>query len=253
METPTVLLVDGVKTANIRNCIIYGNTYGDLSGISNNANYCNLQSSHSGNENIYSDPCFINLQENNLHIDVNSHCKNAGDSNGIPIDETDIDGENRIKYGRVDIGADEFYRSPDFDRNGIVNFKDFALFAVDWMKTADFNDDFDLDYNNQVGSSDLQLFCQDWLWQLSWVVAVTFDIGEEQMMMQEQQQNIFAVGQTMELESMTQLTQVQTVITEEDIENAVDWLDSLWLDGSLNNMSESEYQQFRQSVEDSPI
>ena len=188
-----------------------------------------------------------------LHITEDSPCKNKGDSNGISSNERDIDGEDRVKCGRVDIGADEFYRSPDFDRNGIVNFKDLALFAVDWMKTADFNDDFDLDYNNQVSSGDLQLFCDDWLWQLSWVVAVTFDIGEEQMMMQEQQQNMLTLVKTLSMESMTQNTQTQTVLTEEDIQSAVDWLDSLWLNGTLNNMSESEYQQFRQSVEDSPI
>lgn len=40
-------------------------------------------------------------------------------------DETDIDGESRIYYGRVDIGGDEYHWSPaDFDEDGTVNLID---------------------------------------------------------------------------------------------------------------------------------
>jgi hypothetical protein len=71
-----------------------------------------------------------------------------GDANG-----TDI----------VDMGADEFYWSPaDFDRNGIVNFLDYAVLAAAWLTD---NPNISLDNDNDVDMYDLALFCKDWLWQ----------------------------------------------------------------------------------------
>ena len=58
--------------------------------------------------------------------------------------------------------------SRDFNRDTIVNFKDFALFAEHWRTTiaSDPNDvaaKFDLDADRHAGPSDLALFCKFWL------------------------------------------------------------------------------------------
>jgi parallel beta-helix repeat protein len=172
----------GYADANIRNCIIRGNTEGDLGGGTfNNVNYCCLQSYHSGTGNIYgdaNDPCFVNPPDN-LHIKKNSPCRNKGNSNGIPSGETDIDGEGRIN-GIVDIGADEYYRSPDFDKNGIVNFKDFALLAKVWEADSP---TYNLADGTIIDNKDLVAFCNDWLTQPGGGSGWMFESQGGQMMM----------------------------------------------------------------------
>ncbi|GAJ14183.1 unnamed protein product, partial [marine sediment metagenome] len=123
---------------NISNCIISGNDSNDLyrvNGSFNKVNYCLLQNTHSGIGNLTGDPCFMNIDidSDDLHLDETSQCKDSGDPNG-DYDETDIDGENRIYYGRVDIGADEYYWSPaDFNEDGFVNLIDCAIFVAAWQ------------------------------------------------------------------------------------------------------------------------
>jgi hypothetical protein len=136
-------------------------------------NYCCLQEVHSGTGNIVSDPCFINPSDvNDLHICENSACKDTGDPNGNYQWQTDIDGEDRIYYGRVDIGADEYYWSPaDFDESGNVDFADYAILNTAWASVAgesDYNETCDIEDNNAIGAGDLKLFCEDWLWEKAW-------------------------------------------------------------------------------------
>jgi hypothetical protein len=152
---------------NVLNCILYGNDSNDFyrtSGSFSTVNYCCLQNTHSsGIGNFVADPLFTLSDDNDLHIDEDSPCVNAGDPCGVYVNEKDIDDENRIYYGRVDVGADEYYWSPaDYDKDGIVNFADYAAFAHAW-RTNDAN--ISLDGDNDVDIDDLVLFCADWLWQ----------------------------------------------------------------------------------------
>lgn len=98
---------------NILNCIISGNDINDLyrpDGSFNKVNFCLLQNPHSGTGNLTGDAGFKNPSNpNDLHIGENSQCKNAGDPCGNYDYETDIDGEERIRYGRIDLGGDEYY------------------------------------------------------------------------------------------------------------------------------------------------
>jgi hypothetical protein len=60
---------------------------------------------------------FVNPSSSNYHITVNSPCKNAGDPGINPqvleyLVQTDIDGDSRVLYGRIDIGADEYMPAP---------------------------------------------------------------------------------------------------------------------------------------------
>ena len=58
-------------------------------------------------------------------------------NNNAYKNDRDIDSEPRIKFGRVDIGADEANTHPmDFDQDGSVDFRDFARFAEAWQWQA---------------------------------------------------------------------------------------------------------------------
>jgi parallel beta-helix repeat protein len=59
--------------------------------------------------NISLDPMFVDPQNNDYHLQINSPCINAGDMDYSPAPgETDIYGNSRMIHGRVDIGAAEF-------------------------------------------------------------------------------------------------------------------------------------------------
>jgi parallel beta-helix repeat protein len=175
---------------NIINCIITGNDTNDLykpGGSFGEVNYCLLQHSHSGIGNITGDPCFINILGNpdDLHIDVNSICKDAGDPNVSYDDERDIDGEPRVAFGRADIGGDEYYWSKaDYNKDANVNFIDFASLARPWGAQ---DSNISLNTDSDVDIEDLKLFCDDWLWkpawiQRQWMLDMAFDGGNDMAM-----------------------------------------------------------------------
>ena len=75
---------------------------------------------------------------------------NRGDPSGDYTGQADIDGEARVLYGQVDIGADEVYPAAgDFEPDEDIDLTDFALFVgqwpnspcsgPDWCGNADFN------------------------------------------------------------------------------------------------------------------
>jgi alpha-tubulin suppressor-like RCC1 family protein len=154
---------------NIMNCIIVGNDTNDIyrpSGTFGKVKYCLLQRSYTGTGNITGDPCFANYSsnENDFHISQNSKCRNAGNPTGsYGSKEKDIDGETRVKNGRIDIGADEQYISEaDFDSSGIVNWVDYRYLAGNWRFSQS---NYSLDDDNDIDGRDLALFCEDWLWE----------------------------------------------------------------------------------------
>ena len=49
--------------------------------------------------------------------------------------QTDMDGQDRLLYDNVDIGADEVFPiAGDIDGDGDVDFDDFAYFSGHWLK-----------------------------------------------------------------------------------------------------------------------
>jgi len=98
---------------NISNCILWGNN-GDLVGCT--ATYSCIEDGDGGTGNISSDPCFVDDVNDNFHLDVNSLCINAGDPNKTGDGETDIDGDQRVIRGRVDMGGDEARRVYNIDQ-----------------------------------------------------------------------------------------------------------------------------------------
>ncbi|MDD5064563.1 MAG: hypothetical protein PHQ35_07400 [Phycisphaerae bacterium] len=99
-----------------------------------------------GSGNIDEDPLFIDSngldripgtaddEEGYVHLRGYSPCINAGDPGGDYSGQVDIDNQPRVAYGRVDMGADEVFPiAGDFEPDGDVDFRDFAVFANNWL------------------------------------------------------------------------------------------------------------------------
>jgi hypothetical protein len=100
--------------AVITNCILWDDTAPNGSEIyvssssSVVVSYSDVEGGWSGSYNINSDPCFVNSDANDFHLDFDSPCIDAGDPNGDYDGQKDIDGQPRVIDSRVDIGADEW-------------------------------------------------------------------------------------------------------------------------------------------------
>lgn len=91
----TGVLMSDVGDPVLRNNCVYGNSEG------------NYQYVAPGIGDISGDPLFVDRTNGDYHLKIVSPCVNAGwnDAPGLP--SLDMDGESRILYGTVDIGADE--------------------------------------------------------------------------------------------------------------------------------------------------
>ena len=77
-----------------------------------------------GDGNLELDPLFLDTVNYNYRLSENSPCIDAGtqDTTGLNIPNTDLDGNERIWNGRIDIGAYEYGSGPPSD---IIGQKDF--------------------------------------------------------------------------------------------------------------------------------
>jgi predicted outer membrane repeat protein len=128
------------------NSIFWNNS---LWGYTNSVSFCNIPSSSGlqalGSTNMII-PQFVKpgVWQNNVfmggdyHLGPQSPCVNAGDPNYVAAPgETDLDGNPRIRFGRIDMGAYEASSHPmDFNQDGKVDLKDFASFAQAWLWQA---------------------------------------------------------------------------------------------------------------------
>jgi len=98
-------------------------SYSDVAGDPNDPNAIRVDPNCTlnwGAKNIGIDPLFVDpdgpdgdpntWEDNDHHLAPGSPCVNAGDPNGDYTDQTDIDGQRRVNSGRVEIGADEYFR-----------------------------------------------------------------------------------------------------------------------------------------------
>jgi len=242
----------------LTNCIIWGNDSGSLKYHDHNVKYSCIEDGYAGGTNISANPLFYNdpNDPNNYHLDVNSPCIDAGDlSFTAETDETDIDGEERVVNGCVDMGADEYYWSPaDFDEDGNVNFIDYAVFAAAWKSESgqgNYNDDCDLEDNNSIDYNDLALFCDDWLWVGGWtqefMMMMYGGMGMQQGDYSESVSEPF--GQTEEQTS--QAEELEGEFEEPDLAAIIEYIDMVWLSGDLKeSMTEEQYLEFRKAIEE---
>jgi hypothetical protein len=239
----------------IINCIIWCAT--PLPDVGYNVSYSCVKGGYDGEGNKNEDPIFYDANANNYHLKPNSPCRDKGDANDIPENEKDIDGEDRIKYGNVDIGADEFYWShSDIDRNSDVNFIDFAIFANDWTKSSDFNELCDIDFNDVINSNDLKLFSADWLWEAGWLN--NWESESQFMMMQQSQGDSLQISQKSTNGIVVEKTERVSVpqkskVTEEDIKKTIEWFEWLWDEGILKaRLTEDQFNDFLKTIENTP-
>jgi len=97
------------------NCVIYFNdivNYDDWgSGMS--YLYCCTYPWISGEGNITNAPLFANYGASDYHLKLGSPCLDAGTNLPSVMGEKDIDGNPRVIFGRVDMGAYELVPEPD--------------------------------------------------------------------------------------------------------------------------------------------
>jgi hypothetical protein len=125
--------------ALLTNCILWGNVGPALDLQFGNcaASYCDIQGGWPGTGNIDIAPLFV-PGDDTYHLSELSPCFNAGDPAGDYAGQTDIDGEPRVRFGRVDIGADEINTLAslgDLNCDGATDFGDinpFVLFLSDY-------------------------------------------------------------------------------------------------------------------------
>jgi len=98
----------------LNNCIVYYNSDPNDRGNydpSSTLNYCCTTPMPTNSVgNITNSPLFVDYAGGNLHLQSNSPCINSG-NNTYVLGSTDLDGNPRIVFGTVDIGAYE-YQTP---------------------------------------------------------------------------------------------------------------------------------------------
>jgi len=104
---------NGIYDSTVNNSIVY---YNDAEGGANFAfdgelgggmNYCCTTPNPGGTGNITTLPAFVNLAGGDFHLQPYSPCIDSGDNDYV-ISANDLDGNPRIVWDRVDMGAYEF-------------------------------------------------------------------------------------------------------------------------------------------------
>lgn len=186
---------DSGTAPDISNCILWGNDTANnqTQVIGGDVTFSCIYDPNTADPipdafgNITADTLFAypNPDLNNYHLHPDSPCKDKGDPNGDYTGEKDIDKEDRVYNGRVDMGADEItcedvYNVLDWTGNGIVNMEEFSIFSAAWLShdpndpgindpnlynfehwdhRCDINDDYAVDLEDFIA------FCENWLWQ----------------------------------------------------------------------------------------
>ncbi len=180
---------------SVSNSILWQNTPNEiyldqLGGVT--VDYSDVMGGYTGTGNIDADPMFVaaGYWDDNgtagdpsddfwvpgdLHIDYLSPCFNAGDPTYVmSACEVDIDMDDRVRLGRVDMGADETGSIPgDITEDGIVNYADLAKLGYSWGSSegeTEYNKLCDLaePADGTVGPGDLVEFGSFWLDEAPW-------------------------------------------------------------------------------------
>lgn len=120
-----------------------------------------------GTGNIESDPDFFDADGADYHLNITSPCINSGSPDPDYTDQYDIDGDRRLRYGRADMGADEFVGiDGDLQPDGVVNMADVGILASFWNMTCgapDWCSDCDINQNTHVDLPDAVVVAEHWL------------------------------------------------------------------------------------------
>ena len=117
------------------------------------ASFSDIQGGWPGEGNIDADPLFVVPPSGDLRLTYASPCKNAGDpAYPVTVGDQDAAGRQRVVYGRVDMGAYEYYCRGDLNGDGVVDFRDLMVLLSNYktpnpvlFEDGDFDDDGDVD------------------------------------------------------------------------------------------------------------
>ena len=147
--------------SDISYCVFYNNPDGDYStaidpGIvypGDMWSYCSVI-----------DPLFVG----DYHLKSFSPCINAGDLSGSYGGQQDIDNEMRIRYGRIDIGADEVFSiAGDVEPDEDIDISDLAAFTSEWLNSCSqpgWCNNCDINQSTTVDIVDFSYFACHWLY-----------------------------------------------------------------------------------------
>ena len=125
----------GSRYSTLYNCIVYYNTALSSQNHTNaTMNYSCTTPAPSGIGNITNDPQFVNAAGSNYHLSASSPCIDKGNNANVR-GTTDLEGNPRIAFGIVDMGAYECQSVPLVGYwawasgiiNGLTNYSDCAM------------------------------------------------------------------------------------------------------------------------------
>jgi predicted outer membrane repeat protein len=176
----------GTSEVQIRNCTIAGNSRGiwqagksvvirnsilwnevielnTASGVT--AEYCDIKTGFAGTGNRNANPMFAGGGD--YHLLDGSPCIDAGDpQTTVGPNDTDLDGERRILYGRIDMGCYETILR-DFTADKQVDLSDLVILVSHWMESGCTEPlwcgGVDMTFDGLVGLDDVSVFAERWL------------------------------------------------------------------------------------------
>jgi parallel beta-helix repeat protein len=124
---------------------------------------------HWNDANTPSDPNDDFFVTGNYHLTSISACIDAGDNNSVPVlSTTDVDGEQRVFEGTVDIGADEFVTNPlDWNNNGIIDYLELVVLNDQWLQSGG-ELQADLYVDGVIDFLDYCILAGQWHWKAGW-------------------------------------------------------------------------------------
>ena len=282
----TGLGIDGTTSTTAKNNIVwannsYGSQYDDCnitySCVYDPVNDPNaLDSTYDADYNISAYPEFLFTSYNNYVciLASNSPCIDRGSNSGIDGGAKDFYDQSRIYNSIVDMGAIEY--TGDFDdiifdlnKDAVVNYQDFVYVAYTWLlenTDTGYNEDCDWIDDNLIDTDDLEEFAGAWLWEppmfanASLAGISKWDTGYLPMTTQSIEAPLG--GMMMTMETTLPLETTPDVIIQAPEEQATNSSDNTYYqtvqtiilleqmrdDGLLDDMTDTEWQQFKQGL-----
>ncbi|MFH1999704.1 MAG: right-handed parallel beta-helix repeat-containing protein [Planctomycetota bacterium] len=107
------ICIQGATEVTVLNSILWMDTGNEIyiftGGTNPTVEYSCVQGGWPGAGNIHQDPRFVDPDAGDLHLRFTSPCRNNGSSEVSSMPAADFEGDPRPAFGKVDIGADEFY------------------------------------------------------------------------------------------------------------------------------------------------
>lgn len=263
---PMGVYADSDIEPSIRNCIFWGHAdANDLIGCY--ATYSCIEHPtdfyEDPNETIYLGIGEGNIDDNPLFdsgtyfLSSSSPCIDTGEPEETYYHQRDIEKQFRVLYGRVDMGADEYYdcnytSDADFNSDGIVNFPDYGEFAAHWFETVsnpNWNSLYDLAGDNEaIDANDLALFVDEWLW-MDCDTMVDMPMEEQMAMDGTYESMMMSTGLS---SSGLAATQAEPTLKEQvdAAQDVIDWLENLWKTDkeARMNIDKKDWEEFMDKI-----